>query len=225
MKKILRKDILTSIIIIVVAVAFSVGLVAFSRSGFKFRNPDNVTVATVNGNKITKGEYDKIYLQLLKSQGQDASTVNEQEAKSIKESAIDVLVTRELVKQLGSELEVPVSDSDVKERIEEIKASFPTEEDFQNALKTGDINESELNEIVRIDLISNVLIVEKVNPSQFKASEEEIKKMYDDVFYDNDAPEFSTVEAQIESLISQQKAKDAIDAFMEDLKALQKSKY
>ena len=65
MKKILRKDILTSIIIIVVAAVVAGGWIGLSRSDFKFNNEDNAVVAIVNDVKIQKGEYDKVYSQII----------------------------------------------------------------------------------------------------------------------------------------------------------------
>lgn len=218
MKKILRKDVLTSVIIIAIAVVLAGGWVAISKTNFKFSNITNATVVTVNSSKIKQKEYDKLYQQLLASQGLNSASIDDEEAQELKDNTIDILISRELVRQAGVDLEISISDSKIEEEFERAKASFATEDDFRTALKTENLTETDLREIIEIQFISDAVIEKKIDSSQFKASEEEIRKMYDDVFYDDNSPEYSEVSEQIETLLNQQKLQEAVTVFIEELK-------
>jgi peptidyl-prolyl cis-trans isomerase C len=83
-----------------------------------------------------------------------------------------------LLYQAGQKMEYKDLDKQVNEKLAQGKARFPNEQDFAKALKELDMNESDLLDYTRRDLvISN--FVEKTIISKITVSEDEARKFYD----------------------------------------------
>jgi peptidyl-prolyl cis-trans isomerase C len=83
-----------------------------------------------------------------------------------------------LLFQAGQKLETKDIDKKVEDRIAQSKARFANAADFSKAIKALEMDESELREYTRRDLIISNFIEQVITP-KITVSEEESKKFYD----------------------------------------------
>ncbi len=218
-KNILKNNLLIPIIIVLVG-ALIASFLLFSDKGFSgLLGERSQPVATVNGEKISKDSYSKVYAQFLSGQRLEESSIDEVTKENIKQSVLDVLITQELIRQEGKKIGVNISGQEIENKFNEIKTSFERSEDFYGALEQEKLTEEDLKEIVEMDLLFEAVIKELVDSSKISASNEEIQKMYNDVFTgDDDKPKFSDVSQQIKELLIQQKNQEAVMNFIQNLK-------
>jgi foldase protein PrsA len=152
-------------------------------------NHANETVATVNGVQITK---DKLYDAMVKDGG--APT-------------LENMITEELMNQEADDAGIEVTESDIDNEIKIIKAGFPTDEEWQQALAQNRTTEEQL----RSDIVSQILMRKLLEP-QTSLTDEEIKQYYDENLEGMSTPE--QVRASHILVATQEEA----DAIMVELK-------
>lgn len=133
-------------------------------------------LAKVNGTSITREEVERAAAALLKQNRMGGSEAYKKQAE---EAALAQLVSVELLTEEGKKLEVKDLDKKTDEKISQGKKQFPSQEDFEKALKDMNMTEKDLREITRKDIIINNLIENKVL-SKLTVSPDQVKKFYDD---------------------------------------------
>jgi len=98
--------------------------------------------------------------------------------KEFDQQALNQLTSAELLYQAGQKLQVTDIDKQIDNRITQSKKRFPTEQDYQNAIKALDMTESDLREYTRRDLVISNYIQQTLAP-KVSVSDEESKKFYD----------------------------------------------
>jgi peptidyl-prolyl cis-trans isomerase C len=78
--------------------------------------------------------------------------------KQAEDAALDQLVGAELLYQAGSKLEIKDLDKQISDKVAQGKARFKTPEEYETALKTNNLTEKELLEIIRKDTVINNLL-------------------------------------------------------------------
>jgi peptidyl-prolyl cis-trans isomerase C len=130
-------------------------------------------VARINGVAIDAVELRRARKVLLRGQSVPA----EQQA-ALDKQALEQLVSAELLYQAAGKLEVKDLDKKIDDKLAQGKARFKDAQDFQNAIKDLEMNEKDLREYTRRDLlISN--FVESTLMAKAVVSEEDAKKFYD----------------------------------------------
>lgn len=114
-------------------------------------------VATVNGVKITK---DRLYDSLVEQGG--AST-------------LDNMITQELIDQAADDANVTVTEADVDKEIENLKKSFGSEDEFNQALAQYGMTIESLRQDAEVQVK-----IRKILEPQAKVTEDDIKKFYDE---------------------------------------------
>lgn len=154
-------------------------------------------VATVNGEAITRDEFNK---QLEDTAGAQV---------------LDRMITEKLVFQEATKLKIEVTDKDLNAKIDEIKGSFGNEEQFQAALKQNSLTLEKLKEQLK-----SQIIVEKASRQGIKVSDAEIKQHYeqnkDSLYADR---KLSDVKKEAEKWLIDQKARQKAVTWVEELKA------
>ncbi|MCK5779765.1 MAG: peptidylprolyl isomerase, partial [Psychrilyobacter sp.] len=101
----------------------------------------NISMGMKNKQYAFKVNGEKVAIQELERGINDTSnyyskyftaTIDRDEAKSL---AVDRIVTNELLKEIGKDLKVKVSSSEVKERMNQVHAQVPDKEQFSRMLK------------------------------------------------------------------------------------------
>lgn len=116
----------------------------------------NETVAKVNDVKITK---DTLYNELVEAGGKQ--TVNS-------------MITEELIKQELAKQSITVTDAEVNEEVDALKASFPSEDQFNMALQQSGMTLEDLKGQTKTQVELKKLMGDKI-----KVTDEEIKTIYD----------------------------------------------
>lgn len=147
-------------------------------------NPDAV-VMTVNGTPVTASQF---YTQLEKKAGAQV---------------LDMIVTDILVRQAAVASGITATADDINRQFAAIKAQFPSDADYQAALKKYGITEAELLAEVELNLI-----VQRLAAKDVKVTDEEVAK-----YFEEHKDEYSTpakVRARHILLQTEAEAKDVL---------------
>ncbi|MEO8205114.1 MAG: peptidylprolyl isomerase [Chthoniobacterales bacterium] len=90
-------------------------------------------VATVNGEKITKAELEEVFNKELQGAGLKADTLSSEQKIAAYHQIVDSMITDRLVEKQAAGIEV--SQAEVDAELAKIKASFKTEQEFNDYLK------------------------------------------------------------------------------------------
>jgi peptidyl-prolyl cis-trans isomerase C len=174
------------------------------------------TVAKVNGKVITRGEVDRA-IKVINAQYRMGQQLPE-------DAVIDQLVSAELLYQAGAKLEVSDLGKQVAAKIAESKAKFPDNTAFENALKSASLNQKELEELIRRDIIISNL-VDKEIASKVIISDADTKKFYDeniDKFKQGDRIRASHILCGVDPKATdaeKKKAKEKAEALLKEIRA------
>lgn len=120
------------------------------------KNSDNEAVAKVNNVDITRAS---LYDEMVKAGGQQT---------------LDSLITLEVIRQEMDKQSLAVTEEDINKEIDSLKATFPSEEDFNATLEQRGMTLDELKEQATTQIQLKKLLGDKVQPT-----DEEIKETYD----------------------------------------------
>ncbi len=116
----------------------------------------NDPVAVVDGVKITEEEFNE---RLVKGFGQDT---------------LRDMIDRELFRQAAEEKGVEVTDTEIQEELDRAKQQFPSEEAFNQWLASRNMSQQELEDHVRMAVLTRKLALHDVNPT-----DEELKAFFE----------------------------------------------
>jgi len=166
-------------------------------------------VATVGGEKISKGDFEAIRDQAAKAQGLDLATLAEAEAKQFNDQILESLISQRLLLQAASKKGVNVSDADIKSQLALISEQFGGEEAMQAAVLEQGYTTAELNDQIKNDLVIKAYLKQLFAGAELTASEDEIATLYEQFSAGSeDSPELEEVRSDIESFVLQQKEQD-----------------
>lgn len=111
--------------------------------------------ATVNGEKISK---ERLYQELVGQGG---------------EPALDYLISDMLIQQQARKKNIVITDEEINKELEEIKAQFPTEEQFNAALEQNNTSIDRLKDSIRTNLSAN-----KLYESQMDLTEASLQEFF-----------------------------------------------
>ncbi len=167
----------------------------------------------VNGTVITRGEVERA-TKVLSAQHRMQSA----------DGVIDQLVSAELLYQAGAKLTMPDLDKQVTAKVTESKAKFPNDAAYENALKSANLTQKELEELIRRDLIIANLVDKEIAP-KITVSEADAKKFYDenpDKFKQGEKVRASHILCGVDPKATdadKKKAKEKAEALLKEIKA------
>jgi peptidyl-prolyl cis-trans isomerase C len=188
----MEDDMLRRIIAFGVVAAFAVAILGCSKEeGTEGQSPATETqtgespvggemVAKVNGRVITSGEVAQEQTEMMKQFGGqvDASQMG-QMADQMSKQALENVISRVLIEQAIEESDVAVSSAEVDERVAEIKASFPSEEAYQQRLTAMGMTPDQLrNEMETALKLEKVVAEASGEPGE--ATEAEARQYYEE---------------------------------------------
>ena len=156
-------------------------------------NRDTQVIATVNGSKITQSDFVR----------DDANS----------QQTLDDLIANKLVLQEAGRQKVNIPNSQIDGQIATIKKQLGTEKDFQAALTSNNLTESELRDRIRISLIEQQLGAKGVVVSDDEAQ----------TYYNQNKTQFGTQtfdqsKDQIKAQLLQQKQGQAVQTWIAGLR-------
>ena len=150
--------------------------------------PPTDKAAVVNGTIITQAELDsqmKIVMDRLRASGRlpEPSQVDQ-----IRSQVLENLIARELLYQESQKRGIKISEEEVNQQLIKLKAQFPNEAEFNNALNRMNLTEASIREKLERDLALRKLIDDEITP-KVTVSDSEIR-----AFYDNNPATFTQPE-------------------------------
>ena len=187
--------------------------------------------ATVNNVEISTEKFEKAVDRMVSYYEQQGLNFEEEEGRAfleqIRQQAINELVQEEVLLQSAKEKGYDVSDEIIAEELEQIKAQFSTDEEFQIALEQNKLTEDELKSMIVSELQIEKFIKNEI--PEVTVIDEEIQQMYDqykvqyetqkgeDTEEDQEFPSFEEAKAEIEAQLKQQKEQEQFGKLIEEL--------
>jgi len=134
-------------------------------------------VAAVNGEKITRAEFEK---QLEDSraafQQQLGGQANEEQ---IRQGVLQGLINQTLILQAAETADITVADEDVNEQLNEFVEQYGGEEAFEEELAKQGSTKQELQTALQKQMISNAYLNQEIATSTVEVTDEEIQEQYE----------------------------------------------
>lgn len=152
---------------------------------------DKTAIVTVNGEAITKGQYEEVLNKQTKSPqfkqlGPEAKDPNGVMMLMAKDRIINELIAKTLLEQQIKEHKITVTDDDIKAKRKDITEKIGSEERLQEILKENNVSESQLKE----DLVNEIKIDKLVSATaDVKVSDKEVADFYNENKASFDRPE------------------------------------
>jgi parvulin-like peptidyl-prolyl isomerase len=170
--------------------------------------------ATVDGRKITVDEVDRELAKFEKS-GQFKQLTAEQAADKVRrqfqQGYLSQIIRRRIMRPLAEERGLEVTDAEVDEALEAIKADFPSEKEFEDALDQQGVSSDQLPELVRDQLTEEALREDVV--SEVEPNDDDLQS-----FYDENIDRYRQTEAS-HILLEERKQADSVASMLQDAKA------
>ena len=153
-------------------------------------------VARVNGTAIDAVELSRAKKVMLRGQ-----TVPAEQQAALDKQAVEQLVSAELLYQAAAKIELKDLDKQIDAKLAQGKSRFKDEQDFKKAIKDLEMDEKDLREYTRRDLLIS-RFVETTFVSKAVVSEAEIRAFYDknlDKFKQNESVKASHILIGVDS--------------------------
>lgn len=138
-----------------------------------------VAVARVNGESIGYPAWQNAYIQLVQSQQAAGYQVTPELSETMLYFALQQLINQELLLQEANNRKIKPSKADINAEFNSIKASFPDEKSFREALALSNLNESQfkrlLGDSLKLEELKNQVT------SHVTVTIDEVKKAYEEV--------------------------------------------
>lgn len=153
--------------------------------------------------------------EMYSQQGIDVAQQGEEFIEMLEEQVLNSLIDETLVVQAAAEY--PVTDEQVNEQVESIKAGFETEEQFNEVLEANNLtNETLLVELEK-QLKVEQFFIENMN--EVTVSEEELQEAFNQISeMSEEEVDFEEVKPQLEQSVVQQKQQEEQQKLIEKLR-------
>ena len=183
----------------------------------------NAPVAVVNGTKLTAEDLASGVEQLEQAAAaQGLNPEDPQVRAEINSQAVEMMVNTTLLEQAAAENGIVVDDATVNARIDELAESAGGKEALMARLVEFGIDEEQLVSDVTEELTIRALLDRVFADNEIVVTAEEIEAVYESAAESNGAgalPPLAEVSAQIEAQLSQTKEQEALDEYLQDLRA------
>ena len=140
----------------------------------------STVLAKVNGVAITRGERDRALQEILaQGGGRGGQQPTPEMMPQMENAALDQLINIEVLYQKGKKLTVKDLEQKVDEKVGQTRKQFPSQADFEKALKGANITENKLKDLARRNIVIDNLMQKEVF-SKITVTEADVKKFYDD---------------------------------------------
>ncbi len=176
-------------------------------------------IAVVNGEEISREDFENLRSQMAAFQGFDISSLDEETKNQLKAQVVNELIAQKLIKQKAGELGITASQEEVSEQVENTIAQLGGEEAYRESLAEEGFSEGDLRELISINLTIQNYFKEKLDLSSITATEEEIEAFYEEEAARNEnLPALEEVRSQIEGMIIQQKQQELKSKLVQELR-------
>ena len=136
-------------------------------------------IARINDTVVLRQELNREMKLVSLKLARQGRPVNEEQLKRYENDIRETLINRALLLQQSQEQGIDVKGSQVTEALDQFKAAFKDEKDYQKALTEMDFTEAMLKEQMKNGLSIKTLIDKEVMPS-VSVSDQQVRSFYDD---------------------------------------------
>ncbi|MDY0087145.1 MAG: peptidylprolyl isomerase [Coriobacteriia bacterium] len=135
--------------------------------------------AIVNGEEISKADLEAQVNRLME-QSPEMFKGDDGESRLVefKRQLLDNMINNVLIRQAAAERGIEVTDEEITAQVDDLKAGFPTEDDFDKALSDANLTLDDLKQQLRDQLATQRLMEELVGDDE--VTDEEIAKYYEE---------------------------------------------
>jgi peptidyl-prolyl cis-trans isomerase C len=135
-------------------------------------------VAVVNGSIITRAEFDREMGRVQRGLTRQGGPIDDSKLRAIRKEVLEGLIDRELLFQQSRKEGITVEESAVTDRLGKLKGQFPSEDQFEAALKGMGFTLEDLMTTLREGMAIKYLIESRFEEGT-SVSDEEVKAYYD----------------------------------------------
>lgn len=176
----IRKNIKPILLVMVVVFIVSIfyGLGQYRSSGSRSQQAGNI-IAQVNGVGINYQQWHNVFMNFVSQyDSQTLSGISDELLASIKNSITEQLINSTLLYQYAEKEKIDIPASRINDEIEQIKSSFGSEQDFNNALRRNNLTLNQLKESLKNQYMVDQVIHNEY--AQITISDEEIAQYYEE---------------------------------------------
>ncbi|MCD2138843.1 SurA N-terminal domain-containing protein [Salinicoccus halitifaciens] len=183
-------------------------------------------VAEVEGEEITKDEFEQVYTQEFQQRVMMQQMTGEEiDEGALKEQVVERLVSNELLLQEAESRDMEASEEEIDEIIDQLIEinGMESEDEYISAVEESGMSEEELRAQIADQVKMQQLISEESGDTE--PTEEEMQEVYDeqiaareDAGEDSEAPEFEEVKPQIEEQLTMEKEAEAAQNLSDELR-------
>lgn len=181
----------------------------------------NDSVAIVNGETVTRGQFDEMLDQAKTSyqlQGVDFATEEGIALlKGLEQQVLDYLINNKvLMQEIGNKGYGPSTD-EINSSLAEIQAQYESEEQFQDALSNANLSVDQLKEMLSDDLALQKYMENEIG--EIPVTEEDIEELYE--LYSvqiEEMPDLEEIKELLTQEITEQKQQEKLQAEIEALR-------
>jgi peptidyl-prolyl cis-trans isomerase SurA len=151
------------------------------------KTPSADVVATVNGHAIMRAELEKAYQNQL-GDAQPQEKPSEEQADSFRLQLLSQLISQEIIDQRAAKMNLTATPEEVDAKLAEMKAPFPTEEQFQQRVAERHTTVDEIKRDIRRSLTQTKLLNKEIN-SKITVSDADIAN-----YFNSHKAEFNNIE-------------------------------
>lgn len=176
-------------------------------------------VATVNGEEITKEQFDTAFEQTKLAYQQQGINIEDDEnvLEEAKMMTVNELVQESVLHQEFEKRGYEARQAQIEEMVEEVKSQFGSDEEFEEVLNMNQMTLEDLEEQIVLQIKFEKLIEQEFQT--ITVSEDEARDYYSMLQEQNeefDEP-FEDVRADIESFLKEQKTGEKLQQLVEEL--------
>lgn len=182
-------------------------------------------VAEVNGEEITKEEFEQVYtLQFQQMAMQQQMSGEEVDQDQLKEQVVELMIDQKLLLQEAENSDISVPEEEVNETIDQLveRNGLESQDEFFAALEEQGMSEEEVRSQLETELKANKLIAEEAG--DIEPTEEELQTMYDEMTRqqeesgEGEVPSFEDIRPQLEDQVKMTKEGEAAQDLVEELR-------
>ena len=183
-------------------------------------DPDD-PVAVINGQTITRAEFNRIRQQVVQSVQQQGMDINDPQVQSqINAQATETLINTELIRQAAAAAGASATDAEVDARYAEIVEAVGGVDALQASLAQLGLTEESLRSDVEQELVIEQYLEENLDRDSLAVSDQEVNELYEmSGGAEAGLPPVEDVRPQIEQQILANKEQELIGELLEQLRA------
>jgi len=135
-------------------------------------------LARVNGEAVTKYDFDRLIKNMEVSANQPISMLPEDRRNEVLRNALNQLVTYTVLMQEARNRKIAVADAEIEQSVKQMRSQFPNEDAFKKALEARGMTVEKLKSDAKIDMSINKMMDAEV-ANLTPPTDAQVREFYD----------------------------------------------